>query len=378
MIIEISGTNTANKGAELMLCAVLAQLGSCKDISAIVVDRSFGSPVARAQYRLGLQLEIQKWGRSRLALKLMPGSFRKMVNVVREREVDVLLDASGFAFGDQLPLERAEGFLSRVRRAKAQRQKVILLPQAFGPFKSHAHASCFKRIIPLCDLIYARDRQSLAALQLLAPEAAQIQMAPDFTIGVKPELHAAGAASSERIAIVPNDRMLEYAPSPEAADAYVNTFAAACRVCLEQGLKPFILVHSGPDQEVGRRVNAMVGAEIEILNLHDPVQIKRVLGECRLVIASRFHAIVSALTQNVPVIATSWSHKYEELLGEYGCAHTILDAYKADEEQVRNLLGGITGEAYSSLVGNIDDRNTEVKAAVAAMWEAVFGCIQRD
>ena len=361
-----------------MLCAVLAQLGSCKDISAIVVDRSFGSPVARAQYRLGLQLEIQKWGRSRLALNLMPGSFRKMVNLVREREIDVLLDASGFAFGDQLPLVRTEGFLARVKRARAQGQKVILLPQAFGPFNNTAHATCFKEIIASCDLIYARDKQSLAALRALAPDAPQIKIAPDFTIGVKPELNHGGGASSERVAIVPNDRMIEFASSPAAADAYTMTLAAACHSCLEQGLKPFILVHSGPDQEVGRRVMAKVGTEIETLNIENPVEIKRVLGECRLVIASRFHAIVSALTQNVPVIATSWSHKYEELLGEYGCAHTILDAYRADEEQVRNLLGSITGEAYDSLVGTIDARNTEVKAAVATMWETVLGCIRRD
>lgn len=360
-----------------MLCAILAQLDSCKGISAIAVDRSFGSSVARAQYRLGLQLEIQKWGRSRLALKLMPVSFRKMVNLVREREVDVLLDASGFAFGDQLPLVRTEGFLARVKRAKAQGQKVILLPQAFGPFNNTAHATSFKEVIASCDLIYARDKQSLAALRALSPDAQQIKIAPDFTIGVKPELNHEGGASTERVAIVPNDRMIEFAPSSEAAEAYTMTLAMACRSCLEQGLKPFILVHSGPDEEVGSRVEAMVGSEIEILNLQDPIEIKRVLGECRLVIASRFHAIVSALTQNVPVIATSWSHKYEELLSEYGCAHAILDSYNSDEGQIRDLIGRITGETYGSLVDTIDARNTEVKAAVATMWDAVFECIQR-
>ena len=116
--------------------------------------------------------------------------------------------------------------------------------------------------------------------------------------------------------------------------------------------------------------------KIETLCLHDPIEIKRVLGECRLVVASRFHAIVSALTQNVPVIATSWSHKYEELLREYGCSDAILNAYNADERQVCNLIDRIVGEAYNSIVSTIHDRNVEVEKAVSSMWNTVFKCSQ--
>lgn len=49
------------------------------------------------------------------------------------------------------------------------------------------------------------------------------------------------------------------------------------------------------------------------------------IGRCRLLVASRFHAMVFALSRQVPVMLIGWSHKYEEVMGQFG-----LEAYATD------------------------------------------------
>src|SRR5690606_10595135 len=48
-----------------------------------------------------------------------------------------------------------------------------------------------------------------------------------------------------------------------------------------------------------------------------PGQLKFVLGKSEAVLTSRFHAMIAALSSCVPVVVTSWSHKYREVLSMF-------------------------------------------------------------
>ena len=45
--------------------------------------------------------------------------------------------------------------------------------------------------------------------------------------------------------------------------------------------------------------------------------IKSLIGNLDLLVGSRFHTIVFALSQSIPSMALSWSHKYRELLQDF-------------------------------------------------------------
>ena len=368
MIIGIVGTSTWNKGAELMQVAIGEHMRVWEDVH-LAVPGGFGSFDERAQYGLRYLLPPLRVGRARLGMYLLPDALRKAFGVVREDEVDAVLDASGFAFGDQHPLERTVRFAEDVERWRAQGKPVVLLPQALGPFEQPEMRAAFIRVLRAATLVYARDRISFDHAKSAWPEVPNLRLAPDFTNLVKP-LPPEETGALNRACIVPNQRMIEKAATPEQAAAYAPLMAQAVQAVEAHGVEPVLLVHGAHDAPVVEAVQAHVGRTLPVIKETDPVRIKAELGRSRLVIASRFHALVSALTQGVPAIATSWSHKYEMLFEDYGCPELVLSV-SATEEQVRAAVERTLGSGRLEIERVLEERGTIVRESVERMWQEV-------
>ena len=136
MIIQIAGVGTENKGAELMFIAIKQHLAERDAKILLACDPGFGSYSERASYGLYSKLSTSRIGRSWLAVKLMPASFRLAYGLAGDRDIAAVFDASGFAFSDQFGPRRTERFAKDVMLWKKQGKKVILLPQALGPFET--------------------------------------------------------------------------------------------------------------------------------------------------------------------------------------------------------------------------------------------------
>lgn len=57
----------------------------------------------------------------------------------------------------------------------------------------------------------------------------------------------------------------------------------------------------------------------------DAEEIRAYLGKCRFLVASRFHAMIGALEQRVPVLLVGWSHKYQEVLDFFELGQYAID-----------------------------------------------------
>ena len=95
MIIEISGCNTHNKGAELMLLAIKQHFDSVDANVRLAVNHWFGPYEDRAKYGLWSKLSTNRFGRSRILIELMPSSFRRAFGLVHDKDTAAILDASG-------------------------------------------------------------------------------------------------------------------------------------------------------------------------------------------------------------------------------------------------------------------------------------------
>jgi polysaccharide pyruvyl transferase WcaK-like protein len=318
-----------------MLLAVAAELGGDYRLA---VEPWVGPYEDRARLGLYQRLSVRRLGpASELPAWLIPPRFRRLLGVVRAADVAGVVDASGFAYGDQWGPARTERAAEAATRMRRAGKRVVLLPQAFGPFSGARIRAAAGRLVEQADLVFARDRVSLAALHELGARSDHIALAPDFTNALhasgSPDEPTGGTGETQQPAyIVPNVKVLQHV-DPAAGEAYVPFLAACVRAIEARGVRAVILVHESHDDEaLARRLNDAVGSRLEVVGNDDPLALKALIGRSRLVVGSRFHALVAALSQAVPVVAVGWSHKYAELLDDYGAAEALVPMPAGTEE----------------------------------------------
>lgn len=228
--------------------------------------------------------------------------------MVTTKEIDVVLDAAGFSYSDQWGISTSRELSISSKKWKKNGTSLVMLPQALGPYDNPKIRKYVRGWVKNADLIFPREKDSYQYLTELVGEQEKIKIFPDFTNLVKGTLPDGYDPSDKRIAIVPNYRMIDKTDQSES-QAYLPFLIKSAKYLIDKGLQPFILVHEGPnDQLLADKVSNAVGG-IPIVKETDPLHIKGILGSCDATIGSRFHGLVSALSQGVPSLATGWSHQ---------------------------------------------------------------------
>ena len=120
-----------------------------------------------------------------------------------------------------------------------------------------------------------------------------------------------------KICIVPNKRMLDMTSNNDASE-YLNLLSRCINILLDKNFDPFLLVHAGnEDEEVAGMIMNKTKKRIEIIHEGNVLYIKGIIGSVGGLIGSRYHSLVSALSQNIPALGSSWSHKYITLFEDY-------------------------------------------------------------
>jgi polysaccharide pyruvyl transferase WcaK-like protein len=369
MILEITGTGSRNKGAELLLVAIRQRLQNHKHLR-LAVTPDFGPYELRANYGLLHRVRITRFGRSKLAFALMPSSFRRTFGMVSEGEVDGIVDAAGFALGDQLPGTTARRFATDCQRWKSQGKPIVLLPQALGPFDKKDSRAEFRKIAYHIDLLFARDIESLKHAQLAAPEHAdKMQLAPDITIGLDAPKVERRDIGNQTALLVPNVRMTDR-PSPGTARLYAPFMARCARQCSELGLQPALLIHDDDeDHNLIEPICQEYGANLPVIREINPLKLKGILKGVRIVIGSRFHALVGSLSSGVPSIAVGWSHKYGRLMEDFQCPEMEVSV-ESPPEQVRRLISEVH-EEHKARSANLRLVTQALRTNLDSAWKQV-------
>ncbi len=327
MIIEIKGVQFVNKGAQLMLLAVLDELRARYPAAQVALAPNRNSPyVARA--RLGaLQSLPLRWrgcDASAAAYWLPDALARRLLRygIVTEAATDAVLDASGFAYGDTWPERSLAQAAAEIVRYARRGRPYVFLPQAFGPFERTGSARRrFGEALTRAALIFARDPGSRHHLARLDSRlAAAVRIAPDFTMQLPGDVAAIRRWDVQpgTVLLIPNAHMLRLSPgqSPWPA-AYTSFMAELARRCRAEGLPTRLLNHEGADDAALCQLIARAAGGLDVIEEADPLAVKGIIGAAAAVVCSRYHGCVNALAQAVPCLATSWSHKYAALYDEF-------------------------------------------------------------
>jgi colanic acid/amylovoran biosynthesis protein len=379
MIIEIRKVGFRNKGAELMLLAIVKRLHAVyPDATLTMAPSAPGGeqPFARMT-ALGLCPKASltrggvEWGN---LATLIPARLRRRYGLVLDREVDVVIDAAGFAYSDQWGDAPVRELARATRRWRRRGTKVIFMPQAFGPFTNATIQKDIVSAVDNADLVMPRDSTSYRYLTEASGQRETIQQYPDFTnliAGVVPDDFD---TNSFGVALVPNVRMIDKVH--DASGGRYLEFMTACAKRLSSlDARPYLLVHEGADDErLAREISAASGG-IPVVKEDDPLKLKGMLGASRAVVASRFHALVSALSQGVPAVATGWSHKYTELFEDYGFPEGVL-SIDDDAGSVNAMLDKlIDAEASEKISARLLQSSQRLKVLSEEMWSTVESVI---
>lgn len=371
--LEITGTHFQNKGAELMMIAIVKHFNDHPEFKCAMqpwIDKY----ELRAKWGLYQKIFYQRfkinWSP---LLNLIPEKVRNQFGLVREQDIYALLDASGFLYSDQWDIERIKRAVLKIKNAKKNGKKVILLPQAFGPFSNPKIRTLVTEAINYADLVCARDHESYNNLMDLKSNG-NIKMYPDFTNLVKVPKSNLPLFENKTACILPNMRMLDKA-SKKTQENYINFLIYSIENVIQKNYLPFFLIH---ETETDRLVldllpKSLVNRCFLITEL-DPLSLKGMIGNSSLVIGSRFHGLIGALSQGVPSIAVGWSHKYPLLFEEYNVAEYIInlenDSYKNSfDDLISKIESGETIEKIKAQQVFLENKTKE-------MWVEVHNILK--
>ena len=400
--IEIKGVQFSNKGAELMLIAILEQLDEHLDDYQITLSPGQFLPYLN-RAKLGAWQKLS-FRRSHFDLTGLFGKLPKKLlalfrryGIVTEAEIDVILDASGFAYGEQWGTRSLKHTLNEIVRFKKSGKKYIFLPQAFGPFEKENYKKLAREIFSQADLVFPRDEKSYHAIISCDDKLSQkpqIKLSPDFTCLVQPHPFIDRTRSSQAcetetsvvnkptICLIPNNKMVSkfhHQNANKDQKPYIEFFITVGKYYKKNGWQVVLLNHEGKeDKQLCNQIAQELSSDETILILNDlsALDIKAYIGSVDAVISSRFHGCVSALTQGTPCLATSWSHKYQMLFSEYGLAENVIDFKMADTLLI-NQLDEFNESLVHQKVLSIAHAKI-VKEQSRHMWKQVFSILSSE
>lgn len=389
--VLITGAWFWNKGAEAMIRSV--QQGILRHLpEAVPLLHAFRDASPTDERLRGLKPWSVPVGR-RLQLGwlcrsgLVSGPLRPRLR--RQLGVTAVIDVSGYKFGDawQRPLNwSGRKFVSSAKQAllgalvgdnwaiyHALSLPVFHLPQAWGPFEYAQSRQMAERILRGASRVWARDEVSYDWLRRLSAFSEEkVARASDIAFsfsGAEPAvgqslLATLGVRLGERplIGIVPNMRVYERAEGHGADNAYVRRLLTIMRwLIAERQCQVVLMPHELTPPELGRDDRYLCRLLAEASGVTDQVwaatgeysaeELKAMIGHTELLVSSRFHSLVAALSLRRPVVALAWSHKYHELLGgvglgEFVASHetepqallTLCDQALASRAAMTNLL----------------------------------------
>ncbi len=338
LMVEIKGVQFRNKGAYLMLLACLDGLKNLQDYQLVLSPGPNLPYPERARLGAWQKLSFRRKGLDLTGfIGKLPDALQRLFKrygMVTERDVDIVLEASGFAYGDQWPLQFLHNTAKEVKRFSQAGKPFIFMPQAFGPFASEQSKSAMRDIIQHARLIFVRDPVSLSHLQsCISPLPANVVLTPDFTVGVTPVVnHEVPAIAKPYVALIPNSKVVSkynHADAEAMRAGYIAAFAAAADKLTVLGYQVVLVNHEGrEDAELCAGIAKL--SPCGLVQIENPLAVKAFIGGANLVVSSRFHGAVNALSQGVPCIATSWSHKYHAMMSDFAMADFCVEDLNAD------------------------------------------------
>lgn len=385
MIFQIDGASTGNKGAQLMIFAIIdAVLKKFPDAHILInnqdVDLSIFKKenlvqVDKVPHSLGQKL-VRMTHTHRIIKLLFPKKSVSLTKYKASPDVDMILDAGGFQFGDtwkhnQYDLLKWNEYLNN---SKKNGTVTVFLPQAFGPFQKDISKKMGKTIIDGASIVYARDTISYDYLKELTANPKNICLSTDFTALVNGVQTSQSKECQGKVCMIPNSKMISEGIVGE--EQFVDAFSNIINFIFNKGYEVFLLNHEGENdlRLCNKIAERMANRSVSVYSGLDALETKGVIASSYLVVSSRFHGVANSLNSCVPCLATSWSHKYQMLMEDYDQFDNILDLndMTVTYSKIESLLGKDTNAKTRRV---LTEKKKEICNTIEKMWDNIWGLL---
>ncbi len=257
---------------------------------------------------------------------------------------DVVVDAAGISFVDSRKLIMNFYNFICIFIPIVLKKRVIKFSQAMGPFKKFSNRTLAKSILPKVETICARGLITESYLKelglkntvLCADGAFVLPEKEDVSKKVANEFKSSAFYKGKMLGMSVSSVVYKYCA--DSGIDYVKTIAGFIDYLTKnKGYNVIIIAQSArQDKEslknndlvICKKVYDLVENKEKCKNLDTempPREIREYIARCDMLIASRFHAMISSLYKNVPVFLIGWSHKYKEVLDMFGLGNYAVD-----------------------------------------------------
>ena len=278
----------------------------------------------------------------------------------RIAECDFFLDAAGISFADGREKFTCFNILTFLP-ALAAGVPVVKVSQALGPFDGRLNRFLARRFLPRMKLIAARGAQTEKFLAELGlhnverfPDAAFSLECSDADDRAAAALLPPGLTPGRIIGISPSQVVYSLCRGKHVD--YLGELAELVRDLAGRGFDCVLFPHSARentekthnnDLPLLRRFAAMLSGTPRLTVIDrelDAGVLRRLIARCDLLVASRFHAIISAMATGVPAVVVGWSHKYAEALAPFELERFVQPYAEFSAARTLEMVDGILAD----------------------------------
>jgi colanic acid/amylovoran biosynthesis protein len=317
------------------------------------------------------------------------------------RNADVVVDVCGISFSDSRGLPRHLYHFLLAMTPVLLKRPTCKLSQALGPFRHPVNRTFARVALPRLDAICARGSQTLDNLSDVAAGRRwfdRVEPCADLGFSFNHELtgpstvlDAALKSTNIANAVVVMPSAVVKKASAGSGTAYVEIVAGAVTSLLESSdLEVVIAAHSTREGNADSRMNDLptCRAVYQLIptHLHDRVtlvdaslsasELRSLIASSRCLVTSRFHAMVSALATATPLVVVGWSHKYHEVLAEFGVDRFAIPYEDLTPEELSEKVTDALGDS-AALSKQISAALPAVQASAQRNFEVVKSVLAR-
>jgi len=289
---------------------------------------------------------------------------------------DVVVDVAGISFADGRGLAILGYNVLMTGVPLLLGVPTVKAAQAMGPFESLPNKIAARLVLPHLSTICARGartRQHLNTLRLRnVVDVADLAFSLSEAADLPPTVASAVTAAGEDFIVLMPSAVVRGIYEADGGD-YVSAVATLIEEIRTRTNKGVVIApHSyRVGMPEGRMNDGPVCREVAEMCASDPMvigidadlsagELRRLVSLGSVLVTSRFHAMISGLSTSTPTVVVGWSHKYKEVLDDFGLAEFGMDSSELNHP-----------DKLADVVANVLSRKTEIAEQISAALPAV-------